>query len=218
MKLALVLVLLGITLSAILFGKQTIREGRRNSSTKKSIGEYGGAFLIQQTLVKLISARTQIWRNRAMNGLKRRLICRRIDIVIEQLKTLMEERVRYLNLNNNFSAAPLYSGSIDKFRTIWSENVIGIETKIKGVIDELDQTDEKQLDVVIMLNDTIKNVNVELGIKPTDRDTGDNKNSYEYEDDLFDDYMPGSLSDIYDAYLCDLTDEKNLTYDEQFRR
>jgi len=87
-----------------------------------------------------------------------------LNIVINSLKTWLNDRMNYIKAYNKKPDSPSENQSIDKLREIWVNNGMGLKLIITGIIERLDVTNDLQLDTYNILQKFNEKMNMELGV------------------------------------------------------
>jgi len=96
-----------------------------------------------------------------------------LNIVIDSLKTWLDNRITYIKAYNKKPRPPSENQSIDKLREIWvdKDNGMGIKLIITGIIERLDITNDLQLNTYNILQTFNEKMNMELGVTLSDPST-----------------------------------------------
>jgi len=94
-----------------------------------------------------------------------------LNIVIDSLKTWLDDRIDYIKAYNKKPSPPSENNSIDKLREIWVKNGMGLKLIITGIIERLDVTNDLQLDTYNILQKFNEKMNMELGVTLSDPST-----------------------------------------------
>jgi len=96
-----------------------------------------------------------------------------LNIVIDSLKTWLDDRIDYIKAYNKKPSPPSENNSIDKLREIWvdKDNGMGLKLIITGIIERLDVTNDLQLTTYNILQKFNEKMNMELGVTLSDPST-----------------------------------------------
>ncbi len=228
-------VLLGIIILSLILGTRRTREGmsyaevlRRQKAaiTEKAAAkktayakqEYGGVIAIQKQLILLKTIKDRVKRvpSFELEPKPRKEINDSLDTIITSLQSWLDNRIKYLKINNKTPIAPSESQSIDGLRKMWNNNGIGLKVLVDGITERLNISEDSQNDVDKLLKTFVTSMNMELGIvlsdapQESDDYTGDLGKTGDYEMDTLDNIFSKGMFNF--GY----TEKENLTYEEQY--
>lgn len=228
--------LLAIIILSLLIGTITTREGisaARRKAKKQAAAEakaarkadyanndYGGVIAIQNQLVLLKTIKDRVRRipSFELEPKTKIEINDNLDTITTSLQTWLDNRIKYLKINNKTPVPPSDSESIDGLKKMWFDNGMGLKVLVDGILGRLNVSEDSQNDIDKLLKTFVTNMNIELGIVlsdtlQTDADTGDS--GYLGE---FGDYAMDTLDDIFGEGILglELPEEENLTYEERY--
>jgi len=217
--------LVSIILISLLFGTGDTIEGARararaRAKAKKPTLEYGGVFLIQNQLIllKQIKDRLKLVPKYELKSDPRKEINDSLDTITNNLRTWLNNRIKYLEINKRTPIAPSESESIDGLKKMWLYNGMGLKVLVDGIIGRLNIGESKQQKEVHKLIKIFeKNINMELDIVLSDIPT----NTGENEGGDFGDFRD-SVLDSFDyifksgMFKLDCSEGENLTYEERY--
>jgi hypothetical protein len=220
--------LVSIILLSLLFGRGDTIEGvrarararaRAKAKPKKPTLEYGGVFLIQNQLIllKQIKDRLKLVPQYEIKPDPRKEINDSLDTITNNLRTWLNNRIKYLELNKRTPIAPSESESIDGLKKMWLDNGMGLKVLVDGIIERLNIGESKQQKEVHKLIKIFeKNMNMELDIVLSDIPTNAGGNFGDFGD--FGDSVMNSFDDIFKngMFKLDCAEGKNLTYEERY--
>jgi len=213
--------LVSIILLSLLFGRGDTIEGvraraRTKANPQKPTLEYGGVFLIQNQLIllKQIKDRLKLVPQYEIKTDPRKEINDSLDTITNNLRTWLNNRIKYLELNKRTPIAPSESESIDGLKKMWLDNGMGLKVLVDGIIERLnigESTQQKEVHKLIKIFE--KNMNMELDIVLSDIPTNAGGNFGDFGDSVMD-----SFDDIFKngMFKLDCAEGENLTYEERY--
>jgi hypothetical protein len=231
-------VLLGIIILSLLFGTRTTREGisaaRRKEKERAAAEakaarkaeyakrEYGGIIAIQNqiTLLDTIKTRVRGIPSFELEPTARKEINNSLDIVIDNLKTWFDNRIKYLAIINPSEYDTSDKNSIDGLKLMWYNNGtgLGLRVLVDGISERLNVAEDSQNDVDKLLKTFVTNMNMELGIVISDTQQTDASVGDFGEFGELGDYATDTIDDILGegGIGFEFPEEENLTYEERY--